>query len=58
MHLTANRWEARLTTMHNTTSKTMVWLAVLIITSAAFIVFGPLVGILAGGGSLWWALNQ
>ena len=44
--------------MHNTTTKTMVWLAVLIITSAAFFVFGPLVGILAGGGSIWWALNQ
>lgn len=44
--------------MHNTTTKTMVWLGVLIITSAAFMVFGWLPGVVVGGASLWWALNQ
>jgi hypothetical protein len=47
-----------LTIMHNTTSKAMVWAAVLIIASATYVVFGPIAGIVIGGACIWWAMDQ
>lgn len=44
--------------MHNTASKAMVWVAVLIISYMAITVFGYIFGLMIAGGCLWWALNQ
>ncbi|WP_268893205.1 hypothetical protein [Pontixanthobacter aquaemixtae] len=44
--------------MYNTTTKSMIWAGVIILTVGAYMVFGLIPAAVVAGASGWWALNQ